>query len=196
MSKQTIKETMQQALDYLQAFPPRAHRMGKSSHVKATNRLVQAIADYEQAEKQEPVGRKLTEAEMGIGFDRKCGTVMWFKAVPEGSNLYTRPAPKYKKPPLVSQEPNSQLYNAARAMVESYVNLVDSEHGNFWTEEREKIHANMVDALKQQPAEPHVNQLMLLSYNIGVANAKSANLDMEKAIKDELKDAIMEYLNE
>jgi len=111
MSKQTVKEAMQQALDFLQAFAPRAHRMGKSSHVNAINLLVQAIADYEQAEKPEP---------------------------------------------------NSQLYNAARAMTESYINLVDSEHGNFWTKEREKIHANMVDALKQ---EPHPSSVRRLSDN-------------------------------
>jgi len=56
-----------------------------------------SLEEYKQAEKQEPVGRKLTEAEMGIGFDRKCGTVVWVKSVPEGSNLYTHPAPKSKK---------------------------------------------------------------------------------------------------
>jgi len=49
---------------------------------------------------------------------------------------------------------------------------------------------------KQLFTEPHVNQLMLLSYKIGVANAKSANLDMRKAIKDELKDVLMKCLNE
>jgi hypothetical protein len=68
MNEQTVKEVMQQALDFLQAFAPRAHRMGKSSHANAVNRLVQAIADYEQAETQEPV-RRLSDDEIGMVVD-------------------------------------------------------------------------------------------------------------------------------
>jgi len=52
------------------------------------------------------------------------------------------------------------------------------------------------DTGKKLFTEPHVNQLMLLAYNIGVANAKSSTLAMEKAIKEDLKGVIMEYLND
>lgn len=48
-----------------------------------------------KSQEQEPVGRNLTEAEMGIGFDRKWGTVIWIGETPKG-NLYTSPViPNY-----------------------------------------------------------------------------------------------------
>lgn len=44
---------------------------------------------------QEPVGRVLSEAEMGIGFDRRSGPVIWIGTPPIGS-IYAKPFPQQK----------------------------------------------------------------------------------------------------
>jgi len=62
MSEQTIKETMQQALDVLLSFRHTAYNAGKSLNYLAIKNLRQAIKDCEQAEKQEPVARVSTVA--------------------------------------------------------------------------------------------------------------------------------------
>jgi len=44
--------------------------------------------------------------------------------------------------------------------------------------------------------ERHVNQLMLLAYNIGVSNARSTNTDVDKAIKEAFRDAVEKCLED
>ena len=54
---------------------------------------------------------------------------------------------------------------------------------------------NKKDEGKPLFSEPHVNQLMHLAYDIGVMNAKDANANNRKAVIEEIKECIIEALN-
>jgi len=95
MSEQTIKETMQQALDVLLSFRHTAYGAGKSSNYLAVKNLREAIKDCEQAEAQEPVG-EVVEHETSSG-DSVCFGEIDAQLVHIGDKLYTHPKPQHNK---------------------------------------------------------------------------------------------------
>jgi hypothetical protein len=75
-----------------------------SEKLKAVERN-KVLAEMSQIE---PVGYGLSESEMGIGFDRKFGNVVWFKS-PVVGKLYTHPFIQPAEMMLVPVEPTKEM---------------------------------------------------------------------------------------
>lgn len=65
-----------------------------------------ALIEAELMQEQEPVGRRMTQAELGIGYDKKAGDIVWWDYPKEGDFIYTHPEPKvpagWKLVPILS----------------------------------------------------------------------------------------------
>lgn len=81
------RELLQQALEAL-CFVPQEYRLPQQSGA------VEAL-DAELAKPDpDPVGKVLSEDEMDIGFDRRCGPVVWFGALKPGLLYLSPPTPR------------------------------------------------------------------------------------------------------
>jgi hypothetical protein len=86
------------AADEIAALEAECERL--NDLIGASRRVASAVIDERDAladelaaiKAQQPVGYVFTEAEMGIGYDRRIGPVVWFGGYPAGgSKLYTLP---------------------------------------------------------------------------------------------------------
>ena len=85
------KELLQQALDALEQYKKYTRGVMIPSTHCTGNAAITALREALAAPMPEPVGQVLSEAQMGIGYDRRMGDVIWWNKPPGPAMLYAAP---------------------------------------------------------------------------------------------------------